>query len=233
METTLKFRRLKWAGSVIRMQDDRLPKVMMFGEMEGGQRSRGNQGVHWRNCLLIDLIDFGMLERKDKGKKWDDQRAKAWKDEIAVLAADPEGWNRSLIEGRVHFIENWHEKEEMKSKVRREAREAQRIRLRVILFNGWRQRPDPNVVLDLARPFPEGEVLYHSSKGVLLLEKFEESFVEVRYDLVKRVRAKEKDAAKKQRKAKKKSEEEAAKEGSVLPDWAVFAFLQQEETAEE
>ena len=42
-ESTLKWRRLKWAGSVIRMEDNRLLKIMMFGELEGGQRRQGGQ----------------------------------------------------------------------------------------------------------------------------------------------------------------------------------------------
>jgi hypothetical protein len=59
LETELKMRRLKWAGSVMRMSDDRLPKIMMFGELVAGKRSVGGQTGQWRAELLGDMISFG------------------------------------------------------------------------------------------------------------------------------------------------------------------------------
>ena len=46
---------------------------MMFGELEGGVRSRGGQINQWRTNLLQDMTDFGWIK-----KKWDGVSTKDW-----------------------------------------------------------------------------------------------------------------------------------------------------------
>ena len=51
----LKRFRLKWAGHVLRMPDERLPKRLIFGEMVEGKRSLGGQRKQYKNTLKASL----------------------------------------------------------------------------------------------------------------------------------------------------------------------------------
>ena len=44
-----------FAGFVARMEDTRLPKCVMFGEMVGGAGCVGGQEKEWMGCFLNDL----------------------------------------------------------------------------------------------------------------------------------------------------------------------------------
>ena len=43
-----------------RMEDTRLPKCVMFGEMVGGAGCVGEQEKKWMGCFVVDLIAFGI-----------------------------------------------------------------------------------------------------------------------------------------------------------------------------
>ena len=82
MEATLRRRRILFAGFVARMQDTRLPKCVMFGEMVGGASCVGGQEKEWMGCLLGDLRAFGI-------------NADQW-----TIAAQDEGeWRRTAERG--------------------------------------------------------------------------------------------------------------------------------------
>ena len=53
-------RRILFAGFVARMEDTRLPKRVMFGELVGGAVSARGQEKEWMECLLDDLRVFGI-----------------------------------------------------------------------------------------------------------------------------------------------------------------------------
>ena len=57
---TLRRRRILFAGFVARMEDKRLPKCVMFGEMLGGAGYVGGQEKEWMWCFLEDLRAFGI-----------------------------------------------------------------------------------------------------------------------------------------------------------------------------
>ena len=57
---TLRRRRILFAGFVARMEDTRLPKCVMFGEMVGGAGCVGSQEKEWMGCFLDDLRAFGI-----------------------------------------------------------------------------------------------------------------------------------------------------------------------------
>lgn len=50
--------RLRWLGHVCRMEDTRLPKQVLFGELEEGTRRRGGQKWRWKDCIRRDLQAF-------------------------------------------------------------------------------------------------------------------------------------------------------------------------------
>ena len=60
IEATLRRRRILLARFVARMEDTRLPKCGMFGEMVGGAGRVGGQKKEWMRCFLDDLRAFGI-----------------------------------------------------------------------------------------------------------------------------------------------------------------------------
>ena len=60
IEATLRRSRILFAGFVARMEDTRLPKCVMFGELVGGAGSVGGQEKEWMGCFLDDLRAFGI-----------------------------------------------------------------------------------------------------------------------------------------------------------------------------
>ena len=62
IEATLRRRRILFAGLVARMEDTRLPKCVMFGDLVGGARcvGGGGQEKEWMGCFLDDLRGFGI-----------------------------------------------------------------------------------------------------------------------------------------------------------------------------
>ena len=61
IETALRTRRLLWAGTLIRMSSGRLPKRIMFGNLEGAvRRGRGGKEKEWTDCVQSDIRVFGI-----------------------------------------------------------------------------------------------------------------------------------------------------------------------------
>ena len=90
IESTLRRRRIFFAGFVARMEDTRLPKCVMFGEMMGGAGCVGGQEKEWMGCFLDDLRAF-------------DINADQW----TTAAQDEEEWRRTAEQGAEHFMEKW------------------------------------------------------------------------------------------------------------------------------
>ena len=101
IEATLRRRRIFLAGFVPRMEDRRLPKCVMFGEMVGGAGCVGGQEKEWMGCFLDDLRFFGINA---------DQR---------MTAAQDEGkWRRTAEEGAEQFMAKWIVAEKTKAGLR-------------------------------------------------------------------------------------------------------------------
>ena len=68
IETAMRTRRLLWAGALLRMGDQRLPKRVMSGEFENaGKRGPGRKEKEWTDCVADDLRLFwghGGLEHR-------------------------------------------------------------------------------------------------------------------------------------------------------------------------
>ena len=58
IEATLRRRRILFVGFVAHMEDTRLPKCVMFGELVGGAGRVGVQEKEWIGCFLDDLRAF-------------------------------------------------------------------------------------------------------------------------------------------------------------------------------
>ena len=61
IETTLRTRRHLWAGTVLRRNGGRLPKRIVFGNLEGAvRRGRGETEKEWTYCVQSDIRAFGI-----------------------------------------------------------------------------------------------------------------------------------------------------------------------------
>ena len=60
VHTVLKLAQLRWTGHVTRMHDERLPKKVLYGELQEGKRSQGGQKKHYKDTLKASLKDFNI-----------------------------------------------------------------------------------------------------------------------------------------------------------------------------
>ncbi|CAN0279008.1 unnamed protein product [Ectocarpus sp. 13 AM-2016] len=112
IEATVRKRRLCFAGFVMRMEVNRLPKRMLLGAMAGGMGYLGGQDSDWVSRLGEDLVAFNMGDDKKEGK---------WKES----AKDPEVWCNKVENGAAWFTRKWHRQEAEASAKRQRAGEAE------------------------------------------------------------------------------------------------------------
>ena len=87
IETTVRTRRLLWAGALLRLGDHRLPKRVMSGELENaGKRRPGGKKKEWTDCVADDLRLFGITG------DW------------STAALDPWVWYSAVHEGGCRFM---------------------------------------------------------------------------------------------------------------------------------
>ena len=61
IQTTLRTRRLLWAGTLLRMSGGWLPKRIVFGSLECAvRRGRGGKEKEWTDCIQSDIRAFGI-----------------------------------------------------------------------------------------------------------------------------------------------------------------------------
>ena len=58
MHTVLKLAQLRWNDHVIRMSDERLPKKVLYGELQEGKRSQSGEKKRYKDTLKASLKDF-------------------------------------------------------------------------------------------------------------------------------------------------------------------------------
>ena len=60
IHTLLKLTQLRWTDHVARMPDERLPKKILYGELQVGRRSHGGQKKRYKDTLKASLKDFNI-----------------------------------------------------------------------------------------------------------------------------------------------------------------------------
>ena len=60
VHTLLKLAQLRWIGIVTRISDERLPKKILYGELQTGKRSHGGQKKRYKDTLKASLKDFSI-----------------------------------------------------------------------------------------------------------------------------------------------------------------------------
>ena len=83
IEATLATMQLRWTGHVVRMENDRIPKQLFYGELEEGKRRVGGQKLRYKD----------VVKRHLKAANID---VNSWEE----LAADRISWRRCLYNGR-------------------------------------------------------------------------------------------------------------------------------------
>ena len=108
IETTVRTMRMLWAGALLRMGDNRLPKRVMLVELENaGKRGPGGKEKEWTDCVADDLRLFGIT------KDW------------STAALDPGVWYSAVHEGGCRFMAAWVKEEENASNQLQKKREAE------------------------------------------------------------------------------------------------------------
>ena len=90
IEATLRRRRIWFVRFVARMEDTRLPKCVMFGELVGGPGCVGGQRKEWTGCFLNDPRAFGINA-----------------DQCTAAAQDEGGWCTTAEPGTKRFMAKW------------------------------------------------------------------------------------------------------------------------------
>ena len=83
------------------MEDTRLPKCAMFGEMVGGAGCLGDQEKEWMGCFLDDLRAFGINANQ-----------------CTTAPQDKGEWRRTAEQGTEHFMAKWIAAEEARAGLR-------------------------------------------------------------------------------------------------------------------
>ena len=110
IETTLRTRILLWAGTLIRMSGGRLPKRLMFGNLEGAvRRGRDEKENKWTDCVQSDIRAFDITGE--------------WK----AMALKAEVWDEAVTEGGRRLMAARRKEEEDAARYRQEKREATRL----------------------------------------------------------------------------------------------------------
>ena len=60
MYTLLKQRRMRWLGHVARMEDGRIPKDLLYGELAQGKRPTGRPQLRYKDICKWDMTALGI-----------------------------------------------------------------------------------------------------------------------------------------------------------------------------
>ena len=99
IHTLLKLAQLRWTGHVTRMPDERLPKKILYRELQVGKRSHGGQKKRYKDTLKASLKDFNIPT-----ESWEQiaQDRTKWRGLIKRGAGDYEAKRISEAEQNVH-----------------------------------------------------------------------------------------------------------------------------------
>ena len=89
--TLLRKAQLRWAGHVVRMSEERLPKKIFFGEFAGGKRSQGGQKKRYKDTLKATMKNFAIDH-----ENWES------------LAVDRAVWRASTYDGAIAYESKRH-----------------------------------------------------------------------------------------------------------------------------
>ena len=89
IEAFLLTAQLRWTGHVTRMDHHRLPRVIFYGQLQQGERSRGGQRKRYKDALKVNLNTMGIKPA-----------------DLEELAADRTTWRATCQQAVVNFEES-------------------------------------------------------------------------------------------------------------------------------
>ena len=104
-ETMIRLSRLRYFGHIIRMDDSRLPKIVLHSEINMGKRGRGRPQKNYRACIKEDLKCFGMETESAK---------------LLNTASDRNKWRKLINQGAAKYQKAWEENRLAKSLIRKQ-----------------------------------------------------------------------------------------------------------------
>ena len=104
MFTILRKRRLRWLGHVERMDENRIPKQMLYAELTKGTRKRGRPRLRYKDVCRSTLKDFNIPES-------------SWREDVK----DREGWKSEVESNAMHFENSRREFAEARRQSRKSA----------------------------------------------------------------------------------------------------------------
>ena len=102
IQTIIRTKRLRWLGHVKRMDDNRMPKNVLYGELSDGCRPRGRPKLRYKDLCKTSLKEFGIDE-------------KGWE----TRTENKELWRRDLKRGARKYEDNQRVKHEEKRQRRK------------------------------------------------------------------------------------------------------------------
>ena len=88
IESMILYSQLRWTGHVICMQDNRIPKILLYGQLREGHRETGRPYKRFKDSLKCNLKSCGI-------------NLSSWE----VLAQDRNSWRQEIIHARKRFEE--------------------------------------------------------------------------------------------------------------------------------
>ena len=117
IETTIRKRRLFFAGGVARQSKDQLPRGVMPGTIDGGENPRsGGRCKAWQRCIVEDHREFRAMEGSTE------VASLVLEVETALLSTGGEKagkWYRGILEAVERFMVSRHEAEAEMNRPRR------------------------------------------------------------------------------------------------------------------
>ena len=98
----------RWAGHITRMDENRIPKQLLYGELADGHRSRGRPKLRFKDCLKSTLKTLEI-----PSDTWEER------------ALDRPGWRSKLHKGSLS-AENHRKKEAEDKRLHRKAKTSAR-----------------------------------------------------------------------------------------------------------
>ena len=89
IESFVRKQRLLWVGNIIRMKNNRIPKLMLYGEVQGSRR-KGKPTYTLNDALYEDLVLFNI-----NTTDWE------------TLAINQTEWMNKISEGLEYFNQHW------------------------------------------------------------------------------------------------------------------------------
>ena len=97
MTSILRQRRMRWLGHVYRMDDGRLPKDILFGQLAIGTRSKGRPMLRYKDVCKTDLKSCNLDPEK-----------------LHALTSDRNKWRVAIRKGNSFAEETWRQKKNNK-----------------------------------------------------------------------------------------------------------------------